>query len=71
MGLLQTSGTVTRRSVLDPAVLVAGLVSLVVALAAVMAFCTHSSPREEVKKPVARYPAGPTGSFKASVSFRC
>ena len=37
-----------------------GLISLVVALAAVMAFCTHSSPREEVKKPVARYPVGPT-----------
>jgi len=58
LGLLQTSGTVTRHSVLDPAILVVGLVSMVIALSAVMAFCTHGSSTE-IRKPVRRYPAPP------------
>eukprot|EP00435_Cladocopium_sp_Y103_P000249 s632_g1.t1 len=54
LGLLQTSGTVTRNTVLDPAILVIGLVSMVIALSAFMAFCTSSSSG---KRKVTRYPA--------------
>lgn len=57
LGLLQTSGTVTRNTVLDPAILVIGLVSIVIALSAFMAFCTSSSSG---KRKVTRCPAPAT-----------
>jgi len=61
LGLLQTrASTVTRNTVLDPAILVIGLVSMVIALSAFMAFCTTSSGKRKVTRCPA--PAGGTGA---------
>ncbi|CAE7511212.1 LMF2 [Symbiodinium pilosum] len=72
-GLLQTHvGLISRRSVPDPAILILGLLSTIMALTAVMAFCSAAPvPRPKVetegKRPVARYPA-PTAGELASAS---
>ncbi|CAK9065407.1 unnamed protein product [Durusdinium trenchii] len=62
LGLLQTSGTVTKHSVFNPVILVAGLISTVIALSAVIAFTTTPSDKRDGKRPVARCPAPAAGA---------
>ncbi|CAJ1358802.1 unnamed protein product [Effrenium voratum] len=67
LGLLQTNVGVVRRSALDPAILVAGLLTLVIAMTVVIAFCTHPPDTAgDGKRPVTRCPA-PRDSTAAAV----
>ncbi|CAE7932445.1 unnamed protein product [Symbiodinium necroappetens] len=72
--LLQTHvGLISRKSVPDPAILILGLLTTIIALTLAMAFCSAAPvPRpkvEETKRPVTRCPA-PTAEQLASAGRR-